>query len=844
ATSLCVHAAPIVEDFTSLERIDTARTSARVDPEAGQARLAPALGVFAPSHTASSVPKTTFSISQSFDSFVVGDINGDLFDDVFFAIRGDDAFALSSEGGELTGELETIPDNFDDQISVRLVDFDGDGDVDIFIGNEETCCTSSRSTFLINDGSPEFPGNNPSRYEVGVLEEGLTVAQFVDLNRDGRPDMVTRTFDFGWTYHLNDGSATPYPESQRRALPFASTNVFFVTFADFNGDGWLDMFQAANSFSFGDQMYLNTRDPSEPFNAGQVPVYESSLGTEMREAIDVDGDGLVDMVGNDRSDNGIIILRNTGQPDVFPTTTEFTSINSSFTYAGSMDINRDGLPDLIARNYSPMRIYLNQGAGTFNVEQFVEILPENGFETSIQEINGDGISDIVLRNNGSTRLELFAGEDGRSPFSAADAPAVFGDPGAFTTSIAVGDVDGDGDDDIVEGSNGLNRVYLAGFAGFDSVFPVTNDEDNTRRVALADLNGDGFLDIVAANDGVNRWYPNDLGDGPFRGATGGIAIGTAEMDSLDLTIVDVNDDGLMDIVFANDGINELYLNAGADAPFGPDSIATPIGSDTARTRTVATADLTGDARPDLIFGGDGVDTWYSHDGGAIGFSADSVQRPLGDVASETADIEVADVNFDGTDDLILAKPTGDCRWFAGRGDDEGAAQTGEGLLFTSDCTNISRFAVHRATPDEIEIVAAGSTPIYFRILEAVGLEAATGFPVSDTVAPLRDVAFVRAQTGVMQVVAANFFSANAVYERSIGGFSGEPGNGLFALAGNRIASQALDNGGEAVATVAINVVADVPTNTSLRLYASNNRTNYVPVTPGRVLAFETEGDTL
>ena len=80
-----------------------------------------------------------------------------------------------------------------------------------------------------------------------------------------------------------------------------------------------------------------------------------------------------------------------------------------------------------------------------------------------------------------------------------------------TKSVAVGDIDHDGDLDVIVGNDKDVRVYVNDRLGRFIVGPVLGSvSDNTTKVFLGDTNGDGYLDIAVGQDGgQNTVYIND-----------------------------------------------------------------------------------------------------------------------------------------------------------------------------------------------------------------------------------------------------------------------------------------------------------------------------------------------
>jgi VCBS repeat-containing protein len=216
------------------------------------------------------------------------------------------------------------------------------------------------------------------------------------------------------------------------------------------------------------------------------------------------------------------------------------------------------------------------------------------------------LGQLVLPGSGASAASL-TGET----FGEGSVPLTFGT--ATTRALALGDLDGDGHLDLVQGILGHNRVYLNDGAGnFTHVFTGSQPEgNNTRAVAIGDVNRDGSLDFVAANFGGHaRLYLND-----GTGANYVVQPITSQTWSGDdIALVDINGNGLLDVVIAagdNTGpqVNVLVLNTGDPVhPFGPEGSAGIVldSSVVEGSRGVTVGDVDNDGDIDIIFLNAGV----------------------------------------------------------------------------------------------------------------------------------------------------------------------------------------------------------------------------------------------
>ncbi len=390
--------------------------------------------------------------------------------------------------------------------AVLAFDPDRDGDHDLLYGNGIFQLKASDGWFHPNH-VPRFP----TAYSRG---EGVAVG---DLDGDGRLDMVTGTsvwMQSGGHFEIDTLGRFPVTNPADHA---AWANAL----GDVDGDGDLDLAIASYWFPqhrFEAGLLLNDgRGVFTDVSATRLPLWSHGLCTDV-QLVDLDGDGALDLVY--ATDAGNALFRNDGT-GVFTDVTSFAlplSLGPGLEVVAG-DVDGDGDPDLVFANgnYGPTpsaanqnRLLLNDGRGSFldATSSHFPAITHGNYCVRMADFDGDGDPDLVF---GGTREFLGAGfqqtpdmlwmNDGTGVFRDVTAgrmpPAVYD-----TTSIDVGDVDEDGDFDIVLSRFGGPFVLLNDGAGSftdgtSALLP--GSEPFVRTVSLDDLDGDGDLDLTLSS---------------------------------------------------------------------------------------------------------------------------------------------------------------------------------------------------------------------------------------------------------------------------------------------------------------------------------------------------------
>ncbi|WP_420581480.1 FG-GAP-like repeat-containing protein [Reichenbachiella sp.] len=302
---------------------------------------------------------------------------------------------------------------------------------------------------------------------------------------------------------------------------FTMTNVVC---GDLNGDGFSDLL--GNQLGNEGSLYTYFNDGAGNFDAGEewtLPTNGGLFRKPGRIAIaDLDLDGLPEIIVATEDDNKVYYFKNTstvGNINFNSTPVALSAPENSGTAGlGGLDVadlNNDGLPEIITSNFTEFGYYVFQNNSQPNTITFRDPLFMNtnsSIRTLIAgDLNNDGFADVVLTNSDisssnvieiSANGTISAGGDitMTSPISILGIRQSWG--------VDLGDIDGDGDLDIIVGSEIENGFYAVmntnpssiAAASYSVGLVAGTNLNNARNIKVADIDNDGRPDFAYTNN--------------------------------------------------------------------------------------------------------------------------------------------------------------------------------------------------------------------------------------------------------------------------------------------------------------------------------------------------------
>jgi hypothetical protein len=373
--------------------------------------------------------------------------------------------------------------------------------------------------FTITVNGTGFVASSKAQWNGGAL--ATTFVSSVKLKADV-PASLTVGGTVGWVTVMNPapGGGTSnvlfFPVTNSSSTVQFSRTRFkagdspsFVALGDFNGDGKLDV-ALANNLAQADTVSImlgngdGTFQLPQGFDVGQGP---SSIAIG-----DFDGDGKLDLVVTNLTDNTVSILLGNGDGTFQTQQTYATGAAPISLVVG--DFNGDGKLDLAIadRDSNDIAVLTGNGDGSFQTAQ-VYSAGAHPQALALGDFNGDGKLDLAVTNLlDNTVSVLFGNGDGTF-----QSQQIY-NTGSEPSSIATGDFNGDGNLDLAvsNAADGTVSIYLGNGTGTFQPQQTYAAGNFPNSVSVGDLNGDGKLDLAIANsnDGTTSVLLGN-GDGTF-----------------------------------------------------------------------------------------------------------------------------------------------------------------------------------------------------------------------------------------------------------------------------------------------------------------------------------------
>ena len=374
---------------------------------------------------------------------------------------------------------------------------------------------------------PTFPGDGspvgPLTLEPGFTipaPQGPTTVVLADLDNDGKPDLILGN-GLGRSLWLlrnisTNGTLTASSFEAPVTVAFPPGDPYKIAVADLDGDGKLDLIVSMLATSIISVFQNTTVGPGASLSLG--PRIDLPVGADCRSAraVDLDGDGRLDIVTANYGDSTLSIIKNLSSPGNLSTNSfaprlDLPAPSQPYDLAIG-DLDGDSQPDIALAAYGQiLAVYCNHVAGgLLQTNSFARTdfpAPPDTDTIELADIDGDGRLDVLVGAIHPLNMAVYRNLGGLPFTTNSLAERVEFSTGHWTHNLAVADFNGDGQPDVA--AVGELESYLSIFQNLStpgsftaaSLAPRVDYTSgwNAWGLALGDLDGDGRPDVAFCN---------------------------------------------------------------------------------------------------------------------------------------------------------------------------------------------------------------------------------------------------------------------------------------------------------------------------------------------------------
>ena len=495
---------------------------------------------------------------------------------------------------------------------IQWLDWDGDGDIDLFLLD-----ASGYIRYLENKGNSSSPNFSLITASFNNIFCGSWF-YFLDFDSDGDLDLMSQNNSdpdyINYFENYNGSFNGSIIISDINGAYVVSSSVMTPTFADIDNDGDADFFtgNVTGTLTYYENIGLSNGIPEFQFitNSWQDIYIVGGMRDDNRHGasaitfIDLDGDGDLDLSWGDYFQQSLYIIWNSGtleEPIMLDVALEYPPVDPVFSAGQNMptfaDLDGDGDEDLyvtvLSGAYGNQLVnnffyYENIGSGfksefSYVTRSYLSMLDIfSNSSPELIDIDFDGDLDLFVSNQYDLSESPWVGKifffrntgSNTSPFFEEESTSLLDENLGQMLSPEFGDLNGDGDIDLVVGDfNGFIKYYENTSSGSNLSFNYIEnipgiDLSGNSTPTLGDLDGDGDLDLLIGQLNGELIFYRNIGNNKSY---------NFELENFDdimvdnnssPELIDINQDGELDLILGsgNQGIH-IYINEGNSSNF-------------------------------------------------------------------------------------------------------------------------------------------------------------------------------------------------------------------------------------------------------------------------------------